>query len=527
MQKAAYDIVNVYQSVGSGPKSPMHYESKRQQLWYSLRQLLNKLPDRNSVIVLGDFNTQCEECHPFIGPCLYNASSDRDNDWVFLKDIICDFKLCLANSWSRGCGPTYVSEAGCSHIDHIFIKGDAADATAKCAKALSCDFFPWRDGGKHLPVEVSLPRLQKRYSALPQRVAAWDTKSMIHDYLHDPQATERFQHRLDSKLAGAPATAEALNQALAECCAELYPAVPRPLPAPQPWRSSDGTMAIRAMWDKYRAFKRHRPVGLFSILQVWRDFACFKSAHRAMKKKGSQLRRQRQKDKLLEAEKAVEAGQTHQLYSVVRQLAPKQVRRKIKLRSPEGDLLDGQGEMAVLLDHCSDVFSASAPDETVYSVDSLKEYTSQADLLRNLKQTPLRKAAPPNAVPAVAWKLAGEEGCLALNIILQELHHEIPQPWKDAWLAMIPKVACPRVPRDLRPIGLQDIGGKCVMGALRDAILPFTLKYADSWPQYAYLWGRSTKQPICKAFEHCAAVRDALQRKTTLHERRQGVMPVN
>ena len=71
--------------------------------------------------------------------------------------------------------------------------------------------------------------------------------------------------------------------------------------------------------------------------------------------------------------------------------------------------------------------------------------------------------------------------------ILQQTTTGIPQCWKDAWLTFLPKVANPGVARALRPIGLQDIGGKVVLGVIRDRLMPHVMKVIDDLPQYAEL----------------------------------------
>ncbi|CAE7211796.1 Pol [Symbiodinium natans] len=245
-----------------------------------------------------------------------------------------------------------------------------------------------------------------------------------------------------------------------------------------------------------------------------------------MRKTGRRLRKAWRLTKLQEAEEASQKGRMHDLYAVVRQLAPKQVRRKVRLRGEDGALLDHHGEMQLLQDHCCTLFSSATADGQEYDLTGLAKHVTEESLLANMKRLPLRKVAPPGHVPAVAWKMTGRLGCQAIEALVHQLTSVVPKPWKDAWLAFIPKIATPKVPRDLRPIGLQDIDGKCVLGAVRDAVMPFIMKYVEAWPQFAYVGQRSTRQAINRALCHCDFVRSSLQGgKLSLYDRRKGCVP--
>ena len=495
-------------------------------MWRHLRVVLDRLPRRNPLILAGDMNTQCSAMQGQVGNVQLHVTRPLDDDADMLMDLIRDFDLCLLNSWVRHAGVTFSSTDASSHIDHVYTRRQDADARARCAHTSSLDFFPWREGGKHYPVLADLRPVRRCHRPPAPPVPAWDQKAMIHDYLHNPEAVARFQTLFDQKLEQAQASVAGLQSAVLDSCLELYPK-PAPEPGYRPaWCQKEGALSIKAMWNCYHAFRRPRVVTLKSILQVWQAQARFHASHRDMRKTGRRLRKAWRLNKLQEAEDASKTGRMHDLYAVVRQLAPKQVRRRVRLRGEDGALLDHHGEMHLLKDHCCTLFSSAEADGQAYDLTGLARHVTEEALLANMKRLPLRKVAPSGHVPAVAWKMTGKLGCQAIEALVQQLTSEVPKPWKDAWLAFIPKVATPKAPRDLRPIGLQDIDGKCVLGAVRDAVMPFILQYVEAWPQFAYVGQRSTRQAINRALQHCDFIRSSLQgSKLSLYDRRKGCVP--
>ena len=62
------DVINVYQKAVSFTQSNEAYE-KRSMIWKSISKILSGIPARNSVIIMGDLNTQLATSRPWMGPC--------------------------------------------------------------------------------------------------------------------------------------------------------------------------------------------------------------------------------------------------------------------------------------------------------------------------------------------------------------------------------------------------------------------------------------------------------------------------
>ena len=218
---------------------------------------------------------------------------------------------------------------------------------------------------------------------------------------------------------------------------------------------------------------------------------------------------------LEQAEEASRTGHVHDLYATTRQLAPKQVRRRVRLRGPESALLDHQGELDLLQEHCEHLFSSADSDTKAYDLQALAPYVTDAAIASNMKKIPLRKAAPPGHVPAVAWKMTGQLGCQAIEALVHTMEREVPKPSMARCMASLHS-------EDIHAKGAQgsstyrssgyrrQVCPGCYQRRIRDAVMPYVLQYTADWPQLAYLGQRSTRQAINRAFEHCALVREAV-----------------
>ena len=131
------------------------------------------------------------------------------------------------------------------------------------------------------------------------------------------------------------------------------------------------------------------------------------------------------------------------------------------------------------------------------------------------------------------WKIGADVVIPALANICQQFWQDIttfPVLWADSWLVWLPKPGkSANKPSELRPISLTEAGGKVFAKALNNRIRPLVSEAATTWPQFAYLQGRSIDHAIARAVAHCSRVRDTIaQARVSLKDRREtGRKPTN
>ena len=213
------------------------------------------------------------------------------------------------------------------------------------------------------------------------------------------------------------------------------------------------------------------------------------------------------------------------VYQIVQKFTPKQPRRKIRIRRPDGMPASPEEIIVMTRQYIERVWSTAnviqippIPPGVPFSFD---------ELVTELSRIPITKSVAARCLPGVCWK--GNAFAIATFLYpkLQQWWNScpivIPSQWKAAHLTFIHKPN--KVPdrfEHLRPLALLEPIGKSVLGLI-------TAKFADSvfplickWPQLAFLKGRSSLDAIRKVATHCAATRRLIQQqRRTVHQRAQ------
>ena len=158
-------------------------------------------------------------------------------------------------------------------------------------------------------------------------------------------------------------------------------------------------------------------------------------------------------------------------------LHPKQPRRRIQLRDANHALLTNAQELQALKAFCVDLFQPQQPPILAHNPAPPCQLTVE-EIYGSLTQLKAGKAVPRHLAPAVAWKGAADimapmlAHCFNLSAASGRYHNT----WTDSWVAWLAKPhKTPDRPAHLRPIALQDAGGKSIAKALQ-------VQAAHGWP---------------------------------------------
>ena len=220
-------------------------------------------------------------------------------------------------------------------------------------------------------------------------------------------------------------------------------------------------------------------------------------------------------------EQAAHRKDTRTLFNLARKIAPKSKRTTIQLRDEDGHILSKEQELDVLAEFYKELFAHQKPLPP--PVDHpIKLNLTEEEVAEHFKTLSAFKAAPASMAPAAAWKACREVVIPWLVSYGRQLH-TIPQTWRNSWLALIPKVSRPTIPRQLRPIGLTEVSGRITAGVIQTRLRPYVQLYLKNLPQYAYLPERSTHDAIHRAQAHCQAIFRACRgRDTSVLEKYRG-----
>ncbi|CAE7252111.1 unnamed protein product [Symbiodinium sp. CCMP2592] len=319
------DILHIYQKAyNSHPKAVKEAREIRSDVWNSIRAQLQRLPARNTLIMLGDCNTPLKPSGAAgVRIATGQSSSPGPSDQARLQALIEDFSLCHLNSWCRSAGPTYHHAKGTSLIDHVFMRHLQADDRAKQARPINLGLAAWRLGGYHLPVKASLPLTRfhtlNKPSPTPREWDHWSLVQASSD-LSDPRIAQLRTLLLQA--LPAVTNLEQMHAALKQCAKRVFP----PTTGQHRlaiWQTPTMRNGIKAMWQAYRTWKQAKQQNPADVLRISRYFHLYKTAHKDFKKAGKAA-------------------------------------KKVQLRDPQGQLQDPSTQLAQLTKHYRALYATDA-----------------------------------------------------------------------------------------------------------------------------------------------------------------------
>ena len=470
-----------------------------------LEAQLQRIPKRHTLMIVGDFNCPLKS-YPQAGPRIQTGSSTMPPDQARLQTLVEEYGLTNLNSWCKAAGPTFVHAKGASLIDHILMRTSQTDNRARQAKPVDLALAAWRLGGKHLPVQASLPVVpfhSLNRPAKPKR--AWNHWEVVQLCSHPNDGrVQAFRHMLQQELRKAT-DVSSLNQLLIRCATQVFPPVAghqRLATCQQPCMS----VGIKGMWQARRQWKQLVQTHPDQVLQIGRAYQAFKQAHKAFKQAGKACKKQWFFDRIVDLQAAASRGDTRSLFAGVRAVAPKKTKTKVQLRDEHGQLQSAGDQIKQLEKHYRHLYAADK--DPVVAGEARAPVTLRIDpgqMTRALSQLSPHKATPPGQATNSLWRLTADLTAPVLCEMASQWR-QIPADWRDAWLVLVPKIPRPVSPRNLRPIGLTEPSGRAYARLLQQKLRDYATTYLQETSQYAYLGGREAAMAIHRVSQHCKYV---------------------
>ena len=131
-------------------------------MWHALDTCLESLPRRNTLAILGDFNTSLTRAPDYIGISDFLDTTGHrrigpvHSDATEFHQILKTHHLTVLNTWRTDTGPTFVSAQHSSRIDFVLTRAKQVDGIAK--RACLLDHFPVDQihTTKHLPILATI-----------------------------------------------------------------------------------------------------------------------------------------------------------------------------------------------------------------------------------------------------------------------------------------------------------------------------------------------------------------------------------
>ena len=535
LQGLVLDLVGIYQWVRQSDDRAAN-DARRAQFWVMLGKLLSHLPKRNLLVVLGDFNTPVEHLPGHIGRGLLRSDARGvDQDLQLLLQVQ---GLVPLNTWRRA-GPahtaTFLNGAVTSQIDFIAVRKEAADLVARTAAPSEVNLAPWRLGPRHRPVVASAPwvagwRLRQRTARRGPAPPAF-SKAAMQECLRIsgpelPELRSRVEHAFKgtTPAEGLPV----LNRKLLHICSSLFPQTRKQ--SARPGSHPNVVQRISEMWYHYREFKAcRRQAPARALMRVWAAYARFRRSWTALRTASRAERRRWLTEQIRLAHNASLKQDMTTVYRVVRLLAPKQRKDQVRIRSEDGHLLSQRQQFEAIFGYFATAFRRTDAFES--GGQPATPTVSEEDLCKCICSLKPRKAVPVGCPPAEIWQVCPKASALFFQGLMHEAcakGGELPKGFTDCSLLLLPKPGKKtRLPKDLRPLGLQDPASKILASVIKAQLETTVLPWLLQHKQYAYCPGRSIDEAVARAAAHCRRVRQLLKEsQDSVHSRRAGCTPL-
>lgn len=490
----------------------------RLHLFDQLEQLLNSIPSRNNLIVIGDFNTSLTACPNHIGTSSFlgrdGIRTTQHPDSGRLTDIVRSHGICMLNTWQDCLPPTFLASKGQgSRIDFIGTRLRQADLEAKqCSPLESCPLRGLSEQG-HLPLLGSVPLKWKPWGGPALHTVTYAQRVKCRGEWRDHSNTWQSFVQDTNKLFAETrwpqdGNFEELHTALVDRFRDTFAAASK---SKTLWDGNAGPSAQK--WALFKQLRCVRGRRVQDCFHGWFMVMKHESLKRSLKQATAHARQHRVDTIIDEAAQAACRHDLFTLHKLVNQLLPKTRPVRLQLRGPGGQLLNPLEEF-IHIKHFVETRWAGSRLETTTTIAPGVPFETW-ELATALEHLSCLKSTAPGTMPHMSLK------CSAWTVshqIMPLLHQWwamtppfIPAGWKNAHLFLLPKPSKPATEAgNLRPLALQDALGKTILGVIsakaRESVLPVLTQY----PQFAYLPKRGTQDAILRAAHHCFEVRQLL-----------------
>ena len=497
-KKQQFDVISIYQHAMTFSSNEQKSETmkRRKLLWDSLAKLLDQLPIRSSVVLLGDFNTTLEPSKKIAGYGIKLGGQQKDvvADRHTLMEILRKHGLCALNTWGS-VQTSYEHPQGSSSIDYICIRQSLSDGRAKQCATVEAPIAAWRTSG-HKPVVADIPTNWRPWCIKP-------------DY-KNPRCSIGPMPSLETVATEQLPSLDRLNGALRQHCEIQTARVAKP-------PLKDLGVEIQQLWSLRSVHRRKGQIGILlaDCFRALSQYAAMQAAHRKLRRAARQRKREQTLALLRDAEAAARVNDSRKLFQYVRLLSPKLSSKRIHLRGSKGELLAPTQECTLLAEYARELFKGRA--FTDYKLSPLpNEWFEPAAWVRAFSKMKNHKAVPLQSSSVATWKEHALTVAPALSAIatqhLCSERVELPSNWCKAQLIWIAKPSKPASsPENLRSLGLMSPDTKAFLLVLKERADTFVQDKMQRYPQFAYRHGTSTYDPILRASSHCHKVRSILE----------------
>ena len=329
-------------------------KTRRKQVWASLNQLLQALPHRNTLCLLGDFNCSLPCLPRLVGQDHYwthsgKWSGPQHGDMTTFSTLLNDYQLVALNTWTSTLGATSYTNSGSSRIDFVLVRHRDADTQAKQVGLLEeVPFLP--SGAHHIPMITSLNH--KHYkpsraqtSKIPRQVKTQCIAEYRHDTLHWQQCSNGVNFALRDA-SGLEDLSDLYNLLHQGTMHYFHHGTER--------KSGTQSGFAELKWQHYKQLRTAGYPDLSTLFQKWWHFTKFKRMEQQHLRWIREVKHQKIRQLTLDAQKACLQHDSFRLYHILSCSCPRQRTKRTHLKGDDGCFLTPTEEIATYVKFIAD-----------------------------------------------------------------------------------------------------------------------------------------------------------------------------
>ena len=194
-ETVSLDVISVYQFVWRSTISTEANKAQRQKLIDQLAKHLSHLPNRNTLLMAGDFNSPLVSDKRHVGPCTVRGPRLKLRSVRPLQNLLEEHQLTALNTWATGKPATHFQGNSVSQIDFAIGRIRQALGQSKSCKPLrTFQVASWREGSRHLPL---IGRLHHERCYTASKSKPYDVQAMDYDHRTGSGRTDVLTQKID------------------------------------------------------------------------------------------------------------------------------------------------------------------------------------------------------------------------------------------------------------------------------------------------------------------------------------------
>ena len=375
----------------------------RRLWWDKMDKLLYSLPQRNSLLVVGDYNCSLPYMPPFSGTGQFRwkqslHSGPQHADQGCFAALLSTHGVVALNSWSSSLGPTWTHAGAASRIDFVLTRMATADGEARRPSYLwQAPFMPAFSDG-HVPILCSIRKhwILRGHGGprgpvvLRQRQAA-RMAMLSHDRTWQDFLDSMMTRTVNVFRQVGPSDAEVVEKLHAEAVSsfhQFFPLVSAPQPK-RPWQL--GACTVLTKWEHRKCIHEITQITQIGIFRAWFHWTRLSQLTRSHRKQAKQLRAQRFRDIVCDASVAAARHDMYQLFGIINKHSPKTAHRRVQLRNAQGYIATPAEAQQQLADFVADTWQGPQTMGLPFTEPPGVPFTV-SDLDHALRQIPANKA---------------------------------------------------------------------------------------------------------------------------------------